>query len=85
MSENITVNGVTYPEVDAVSMEKENGGEVLYVDVSQDTVTPEVLAKGYTAHNKAGDKITGTFEQKKETWVMTLTDGSTVNKVVVVE
>lgn len=30
MSENITVNDVTYPEVDAVSMVNENGDEVLY-------------------------------------------------------
>ena len=60
-------------------------GNEVFIDLTEDTVTPEVLAKGYTAHNKAGNKITGAFEQKKETWVMTLTDGSTVNKVVVVE
>jgi len=59
------------------------GSETL-IDLTADTVTPEVLAKGYTAHNAAGNKITGTFEQKTETWVMTLTDGSTVNKAVVV-
>lgn len=60
------------------------GNEVL-IDLTSDTVTPEVLAKGFTAHNKAGEKITGTFEQKTETWVLTLTDGSTVNKAVVIK
>ena len=59
------------------------GYDVL-IDLTADTVKPDVLAKGYTAHDAAGNEITGTFEQTTETWVMTLTDGSTVNKVVVV-
>lgn len=32
------------------------------IDVSQDTVTPDTLQAGYTAHNKAGEQITGTAE-----------------------
>ena len=36
------------------------------VDTSQDTVTPEVLASGYTAHNAAGEQITGTYVQTYE-------------------
>lgn len=37
------------------------GGEVL-IDLTADTVTAAKLLKGYTAHNKAGDAITGECE-----------------------
>lgn len=40
------------------------GGKVLYVnglDLSQDTVDPEHLVTGYTAHNRSGESIVGTF------------------------
>lgn len=36
-------------------------GTVL-LDLTGDTVTPETLQKGYTAHDKSGTKITGTLE-----------------------
>ena len=36
-------------------------GEVL-MDLSGDTVTPETLLAGTTAHNAAGEPITGTAE-----------------------
>ena len=31
------------------------------IDISDDTITPENLAEGLTAHNSNGDRITGTF------------------------
>ena len=37
------------------------------VDLRSDTVTPDTLLKGATAHNKAGEKITGTKEFKTQT------------------
>ena len=37
-----------------------NGKTIL--DLRSDTVTPETLQKGYTAHDKSGAKITGTLE-----------------------
>ena len=37
-----------------------NGKTIL--DLRSDTVTPETLQKGYTAHDKSGKKITGTLE-----------------------
>lgn len=37
------------------------GGRTL-IDLREDTVTPETLAKGATAHNAAGDPIVGTME-----------------------
>ena len=40
-------------------------GEVL-MDLREDTVTEESLLEGYTAHNAAGDKITGTKIFEKE-------------------
>lgn len=58
-----------------------NGETIL--DLRSDTVTPETLQKGYTAHDKSGTKITGTLEASssggaKETWVLkeTLTSGN---------
>lgn len=36
-------------------------GRVL-IDLTEDTVTPETLAKGITAHTATGEKITGTME-----------------------
>lgn len=36
-----------------------NTGEVL-IDLTKDSVTPEKLAKGTTAHDKSGNQITGT-------------------------
>lgn len=36
------------------------GGETL-VDLTMDSVTPETLAKGVTAHDKSGNQITGTM------------------------
>lgn len=50
-----------------------NGKTIL--DLRSDTVTPETLQKGYTAHDKSGTKITGTLEASspgvaKETWII---------------
>lgn len=47
-----------------------NGETIL--DLRSDTVTPETLQKGYTAHDKSGTKITGTLEagDTSETWVI---------------
>ena len=39
----------------------EYGGKTL-IDLTQDTVTPETLVKGTTAHDKSGEQIVGTFE-----------------------
>ena len=44
--------------VNKVVMNTEDGGEIL-IDLTKDTVTPEKLAKGYTAHNASGNVITG--------------------------
>lgn len=44
-------------------------GKVL-LDLTSDTVTPEKLAKGVTAHAKDGSKITGTLEiVQKGNWL----------------
>ena len=43
----------------AVNKVDVNGVTVL--DLTQDSVTPETLQKGYTAHDKSGTKITGTM------------------------
>lgn len=37
-------------------------GQETLLDLTGDTVTPETLKKGYTAHNKSGILITGVFE-----------------------
>lgn len=40
-------------------------GEIL-IDLTEDTVTPASLKKGYTAHDKSGEIITGTLDQGEE-------------------
>lgn len=49
------------------------GGDTL-VDLTSDTVTPETLAKGYTAHGADGEPIVGTMEAgggggSEEEWI----------------
>lgn len=34
------------------------------IDLSNDTVTPQTLAKGYTAHNSNGEQIVGTMTEE---------------------
>lgn len=69
----MAVNKVTY------------GGETL-IDLTEDSVTPETLAEGVTAHNKSGTRITGTAKVgTSQNWVFTMEDGSTVTKAVFVE
>lgn len=41
-------------------------GETL-IDLTSDTVTPETLLKGQTAHDKAGNIIVGTYDPKPYT------------------
>ena len=56
------------------------------LDLTSDTVTPDKLANGVTAHDKSGTKITGTAKVgTTENWVFTMEDGSTVTKAVFVE
>lgn len=38
------------------------GGQTI-IDLTSDTVTANKLATGYFAHDKAGNRITGTMEQ----------------------
>lgn len=40
-------------------------GEDTLIDLTEDTVKPESLLKGYTAHGAHGELINGTFEQKE--------------------
>lgn len=54
----------------------------VFMDISKDTVTADTMVEGITAHNAAGESITGTM--KKEPWVFTLEDGSIIEKEVVV-
>ena len=67
--------------VNKVVMNTSNGEQTL-IDLTNDTVTPDKLAKGVTAHNAAGDVIEGTLSIATETWVLTYEDGSTETKVV---
>ena len=58
-----------------------NGKTIL--DLRSDTVTPETLQKGYTAHDKSGTKITGTLEASsvsvQDTKAVTITSNGTVS------
>lgn len=49
--------------VDAKVSKVEVNGATL-IDISNDTVTANILAEGYTAHDKTGNTITGTLTQQ---------------------
>ena len=71
--------------VNKVEINTENGKQTL-IDLTQDSVTPETLAQGVTAHDKSGTKITGTAKVgTSEEWIFTLEDDSTITKAVFVE
>jgi hypothetical protein len=51
------------------------GDEVL-IDLTGDTVTANALAKGITAHDKAGNLVTGTAEATVTNGVLSIPFGS---------
>lgn len=56
------------------------------IDLTKDSVTPETLAEGATAHDASGKIITGKAKVgTAEEWIFTLEDGSTITKAVFVE
>jgi hypothetical protein len=55
----------------------EYDGEVL-MDVSNDTVTPETLAQGATAHDANGDPIVGIMTTEEVVWVTCNLDIATI-------
>ena len=70
--------------VNKVVVNTENGAVTL-IDLTGDTVTPEKLAKGATAHDASGKQIVGTHIDPTpvyETWVFEMADGTTIEKVV---
>lgn len=70
--------------VNKVVINTENGAQTL-IDLTGDTVKPETLAKGVTAHDASGKQIVGTHTDPTpvyETWVFAMKDGTTVEKVV---
>lgn len=56
------------------------GGDTL-VDLTSDTVTPETLAKGYTAHGANGEPIVGTMANNGA--ISKTIDGLTTTSAVV--
>ena len=63
MAQDIIIAGAQYPEVPAINVPKTAGGTALFVDTSEDTITAEKLLNGITAHDKNGEKVTGTLPE----------------------
>ena len=59
----------------AMAVNKVVYGTTVLVDLTEDTVTPDKLAKGETAHDAAGEPITGTMETGIDTSDATATAG----------
>ena len=76
MSNNVVINDVTYPEVEAIAVEDENGKQVHYYP---DAVryNEQSLEESKKAQARKNIGLT------TETWTFTLEDGSTVTKKVV--
>ena len=45
------------------------------LDLTEDTVTSAAMRQGFTAHNKAGEVVTGSIEEKNSA-SLTITDGT---------
>ncbi len=65
LAENLTALGITSSANE--TWEQLLGKVLDLIDPSKDTVTAETLLSGYTAHNAAGTKITGTLADKTGT------------------
>ncbi len=61
MAQDVVVNGTTYPAVESVELTDLNGNKTSYYDLTGDSVTPETLLKGATAHDAKGNIIMGTI------------------------
>ena len=49
------------------------------IDLTSDTVTPETLLQGFTAHDKSGALITGTYDPTiPDNYGLITYDGSTI-------
>jgi len=64
-----------------VSKVQKKDGTVV-IDITGDTVTADTMVEGVTAHNAKGEPVTGNM--MKETWIITMEDGSIIEKEVVV-
>lgn len=53
-------------------------GDKVLIDLTEDTVTPETLLKGKTAHNASGELITGTMIASQLQLIVTVSAGATV-------
>lgn len=62
MAQNIALLGAEYLNVPAVTLPTTTGGVAKFIDTSTDTVTPNVLLIGQTAHNANGEAIVGTLK-----------------------
>lgn len=67
--------------ITVVETADENGGtikDIVAVDISSDTVDAAHLAQGYTAHNAAGEAITGTMSSESSSTpeITVATDGA---------
>lgn len=70
MAKDITLLGASYPAVPAVILPKTGGGTAMFVDTSDDTVTAAKMLQGETAHNAAGEQVTGAIPSQAGTTVV---------------
>lgn len=76
MAQDIIIAGAQYPEVPAINIPKTAGGTALFVDTSEDTITAEKLLNGITAHDKNGEKVTGTLPEVVQATPMVSVDNA---------
>lgn len=57
---NLTIAGITYPDVPSVDITKQGGGTAKYVDISDSTVSASDVADGEVFYNSGGSRSIGT-------------------------
>lgn len=60
-------------------------GDKMLVDLTADTVTPETLAEGVTAHDAAGNAIIGTMESGGDTVVITTANEDGTQNIYIID
>lgn len=65
MAQDISLMGADYEDVPAINLPKTGGGEALFTDISESTITEDTVAAGFVGFSSLGEKLIGTANTYK--------------------